>query len=223
MSSTGDIGYVHFDEAKAQLMRPLSAEPRQRDATLTREAILKAAQALFACKGYDAASTREISALAGSDPVLIRRYFGSKRGLFREALDQSFDMEPVLGGERDRIGERVSRSFARPEGLPLSLSMIILSSSDLEVRSIGRELLRKRVVDALQIWMGKGQGHNAALRLLALWTGFYITREIMALDEEAQDSVGDLVLWVGSQTQLIVDGHDDHAVVRRESDSDRSR
>jgi AcrR family transcriptional regulator len=210
-------------EQMVQMTQSLSVGPRPRNASLTREAILKAAQVLFARGGYAAASTREISALAGSDPVLIRRYFGSKEGLFREALDRSFDMGAVLSGDRKRIGERVSRLFARPEGLPFSLSMIIFSASDLGARSIGQELLRKRVINALQMWVGKEESSDIALRLLTLWTGFFVTWEIVPLNEETQNKVGDLASWVGSQTQIIIDQYDDRAAAEKKRNGDRAR
>lgn len=48
----------------------------------TREDLLDAALALFAEHGYDGASMRAIASEAGTDPGMIRHYFGDKEGLF---------------------------------------------------------------------------------------------------------------------------------------------
>lgn len=51
-----------------------------------REALLRAATAAFAAKGYAAASTREICESAGVNIAAIAYYFGGKEGLYRETL-----------------------------------------------------------------------------------------------------------------------------------------
>ncbi|MFC5724297.1 TetR/AcrR family transcriptional regulator [Streptomyces gamaensis] len=55
---------------------------RKRDADATRQALVEAAAALFAERGYDRTTVREIAARAGVNQALLFRYFGSKRSLF---------------------------------------------------------------------------------------------------------------------------------------------
>jgi AcrR family transcriptional regulator len=52
--------------------------------TSTKEALLSAARELFALKGYEAVSTRELAERAGVNLALIQYHFGSKAGLFIE-------------------------------------------------------------------------------------------------------------------------------------------
>jgi len=59
---------------------------RHRDAAATRADLLRAARQRFARDGYDGVSVRDIAADAGANVALISRYFGSKEGLFVEAL-----------------------------------------------------------------------------------------------------------------------------------------
>jgi len=59
---------------------------RHRDAAATRADLLRAARRRFARDGYDRVSVRDIAADAGANVALISRYFGSKDGLFVEAL-----------------------------------------------------------------------------------------------------------------------------------------
>lgn len=51
-----------------------------------REELLRHATAIFAAKGFAAASTREICDAAGVNVAAIHYYFGDKEGLYREAL-----------------------------------------------------------------------------------------------------------------------------------------
>jgi AcrR family transcriptional regulator len=51
-----------------------------------RRLLLESAKDLFSRQGYSTTSTREIADHAGVSETLMFRYFGSKAGLFREAL-----------------------------------------------------------------------------------------------------------------------------------------
>ena len=57
----------------------------------TRAAILDAAKKLFAEKGFDAATVRDICTEAGANVALVSRYFGSKSELYAEVCSSLFD------------------------------------------------------------------------------------------------------------------------------------
>ncbi|WP_369206462.1 TetR family transcriptional regulator [Streptomyces sp. PU-14G] len=59
---------------------------RKRDAAATRQALVQAAAALFAERGYERTTVREIAARAGVNQALLFRYFGSKQSLFEEVV-----------------------------------------------------------------------------------------------------------------------------------------
>src|SRR5919106_6222057 len=86
---------------------------RRPGAADTRGAILEAARALFAARGFARASIRSIAGEAAVDPALVVHYFGSKEELFLAALELPFEPEAVLPslleGDRARIGERFAR------------------------------------------------------------------------------------------------------------------
>jgi AcrR family transcriptional regulator len=83
--------------------------PRYRNATATRQAILEAAKSCFMDGGYEQVGVRDIAARAGVDPALVNRYFGSKEGLFSEAVASKFDLSHLLDGDRATLGERLAR------------------------------------------------------------------------------------------------------------------
>src|SRR5512143_1815242 len=69
-------------DATAKVTRRRRGEPRR--------LLLEAAHELFTSQGFSGTSTREIAELAGVSETLMFRYFGSKVGLFREALVAPF-------------------------------------------------------------------------------------------------------------------------------------
>ena len=83
-----------------------------------RRLLLEAARELFASQGFDGTSTREIADSAGVSETLMFRYFGSKVGLFREALVvpfvefvEDFNAKWQSGSSDDLDVEKMSRLF----------------------------------------------------------------------------------------------------------------
>ena len=52
--------------------------------------IAKAAEKLFACRGYDATSIRDIAAAAGVNSALVRYHFGTKQDLYRALFERRY-------------------------------------------------------------------------------------------------------------------------------------
>ena len=59
-------------------------------------ALLDAARAVFAERGYDGATVRAIAERAGVDAAMVNHWFGGKEGLFVAALDLPADPGAVL-------------------------------------------------------------------------------------------------------------------------------
>ena len=71
-------------------MAKTTARKTRCDGERTREAILAAAEAEFAEKGFELASAREICRRADANAALISRYFGSKESLYRIVAKRLF-------------------------------------------------------------------------------------------------------------------------------------
>ncbi|MDL4813849.1 TetR/AcrR family transcriptional regulator [Actinomadura opuntiae] len=97
--------------------RTAAARGRRPGPTETREAILAEAREMFADKGYDGTSLRAIARAAGVDPALVHHFFGTKEGVFVEAMrfpvDPSVLLPQLLALPRERVGETIVRTFLR--------------------------------------------------------------------------------------------------------------
>ena len=76
-------------------MANLKLKPRTRDRESRQQSLLKAARKLFASKGFETTTTREIAAEAGCAEGLIHRYFRSKQGLLFGILKQQAELEAL--------------------------------------------------------------------------------------------------------------------------------
>jgi AcrR family transcriptional regulator len=84
--------------------RPVLPKPRsgrKRDRAAKQEALIRAATKLFACKGYDVTTTREIAATAGCAEGLIHRYFQGKAGLLLALMSHHASRD--VGELNDRL------------------------------------------------------------------------------------------------------------------------
>lgn len=69
-------------------------ERRGRHPEQTRDALLDAAESLFANRGFDGTRTDEIARVSGVNKAMINYYFGGKRGLYRAMLERN--LSPAL-------------------------------------------------------------------------------------------------------------------------------
>lgn len=180
------------------------AARRPYDAAASREALLRAARAVFEEVGYDRATTRQIGERAGVDPSLIARYFESKEGLFLAALEvgpagDGLELEPaallaqLLEHWEERGYSPISRALASP-----SLSE--------EARERVHNLMREQVVAPLAAALEERGAARSLLRaelLVAVAVGLSITRANGTLGELAGASRDELLGILGPALEAI--------------------
>ena len=88
----------------------------------TRDRVLAAAERLFATRGIDAVSVRDITEAAGANLAAVNYYFGSKHGLIvaivQQRADQLAQRRAELLDELDASGDIDLRSVIRAMVLP---------------------------------------------------------------------------------------------------------
>lgn len=77
----------------------------------TRQAILGAARAMFAARGYEGTTIRAVAAQADVDASMVMRYFHSKAGLFAAAVTMDLRVPDLNSVPADRRGELLVRDF----------------------------------------------------------------------------------------------------------------
>ena len=65
--------------------------PPGKGSALVRARILDTAEGMFARQGYAATSVREVAEAADVNPAMVHYYFGSKKALLRQVLEQAFE------------------------------------------------------------------------------------------------------------------------------------
>ncbi|HLM42923.1 MAG TPA: TetR family transcriptional regulator [Myxococcaceae bacterium] len=179
---------------------------RQRDAERTRTAILDAAQTLFSTRGFANTGVREVADLAGVNSALVGRYFGSKEGLFRAALERVIDITPILTEDRrHRFGVDMVAGLFDSQDASGPLAMMILSAADPAAHAVSVELLQKNVIAPLARWLGPPDGEGRAARLNILWSGFLTSWKLLPIQPLTGARLAATRRWLEAETQAIVD------------------
>lgn len=89
----------------------------------TRERILDAAEAMFAAKGYDGASTRDIVAVSGDTVGSVNYHFGSKGQLLSDVVARRWNV--IADARRDAYAAERARHGGTPPLKAVVASVVI--------------------------------------------------------------------------------------------------
>ncbi|WP_276318217.1 TetR/AcrR family transcriptional regulator [Sphingomonas crocodyli] len=177
-----------------------------RDAEGTRSRILAAACMQFGARGFANTGVRDIAAEASVNPALVLRYYGSKEGLFRAALDHSIFMDPVFALEPGTMGQRIVEIFLAANEMPSPLSMMILSAGDPTAHAISVRALDEKVIRPLADYLDGPDAEARAACLNLLWSGFLTAWKLLPIAPLSDDRLPMIAGWLADATQAIVDG-----------------
>lgn len=186
------------------------AHPRGRNAATTRQAILNAARQCFGHEGYDQVGVREIAALAGIDPALVNRYFGSKEGLFAEAVSSKLDLSMLFGGDRATLGERLARYVLQKKSEdnhdPL-VALLRSSSSEVAGRML-RDAMTEGFISPLAARLDGPDTRERAELIGSTLLGLLVYRTIVGPGglQDVERQIG----LAGQMMQMLIDGKDGH-------------
>jgi AcrR family transcriptional regulator len=162
----------------------------------TRAAILDAARAQFAARGFRGTTVRSVAAAAAVHPALLHHYFRSKRQLYTEALGLTVDPWEVLSRllddtPRELLPEALVRhwisSWRDPEtGQRLcAMARDYFTAPDSMARAHTETLLIPQFARQLQIPQGNVAAALAHLNGLVLADALLHIRQLNDLDEDA--------------------------------------
>lgn len=189
---------------------------RRKGSPDTREAILDAARASFADRGFDGASVRTIAAGAGVDPALVHHYFGTKEQLFLATVGAPVNpadvIESILDGDPDLLGERLVRVFLTAWGDPRTgpkLVAIVRSAlaHDWSARVL-REFLTSQILRRViaKIDVPAGQAPMRASLVASQMLGLGMARYVLKIEPLASADAETVVAMVGPTVQRYLTG-----------------
>ncbi|MFF5077013.1 TetR family transcriptional regulator [Actinoplanes sp. NPDC000266] len=129
------------------------APRRTRDPVRKQAAILTAARAVFAERGYENATIREIARRAGVTHGLVVLHFSSKEQLFVAATtpDPEALFKGVLDDDAAKLPERIAASFVRrmesSEGADPVIALIRSAAGDQQAAKALLQTLQQTAVD----------------------------------------------------------------------------
>jgi AcrR family transcriptional regulator len=168
-------------------------QTRKRDSAATREALLDAAEELFAGRGYDRTTVRDIAGQAGVNQALLFRYFGSKEALFAAVIARS-SRDQLAETPPDQVLARVLRVILDKTQTAEPAIKIMLRSAgdDVAANTIRQELSE----DYIRVLADLTDGPDGALRahlVLAWIVGIDLMRSGAATQPIAGADTNDIV------------------------------
>ncbi|MEW9856561.1 TetR family transcriptional regulator [Novosphingobium sp. M1R2S20] len=184
----------------------MPATLREQNVARTKNAILKAAQVLFATRGYAEAGVRDIAERARVNPALIARYYGSKAELFATALEASLDVSVFTSTKREEFGEALSHVFCDTKAsAALAVPMLVFAAGDTQARKAALQILQSKVAQPLANWFATDDAADRATQVIVLVTGFYTYRLMLPLEPLKGEPSPGMREWLARSLQQIVD------------------
>jgi AcrR family transcriptional regulator len=206
-------GHPAEEEQLSPARRPTGRRPGNPD---TREAVLAAARAAFAERGYDGASIRSIAAAAGGRPgARAPLLFGTKDALFLAAVQAPADpdefLPEVLAAPPDQLGAAVVRTVlrvwdgpGRPAVLALVRSAVTHEWSARLVREFVLSRIIRRVVGSLEMPLEEREARGALVA--SQIAGLVVTRYVLRLEPLASAPAEEVVAAVAPTVQRYLTG-----------------
>jgi AcrR family transcriptional regulator len=156
----------------------------------SKQAIIDAARAKFAERGYEGATIRSIAHEAGVDAALIHHFFATKEGVFTAAMENAFQPDDLLPGVLepgiDGLGERLVRMFLDLwDQAPAreTLQAIIRSAvSHPDAARLLRELISTQLVGRVTRHIGRSEPDLRAALIGSQLVGFALMRYIVGVE-----------------------------------------
>lgn len=181
--------------AEPDTRKPLQGSP-------VKARILLAARQVFSTVGYSEAGIRKIADVVGLSPTILFRHFGTKAGLFEEALVQTM-AEREFTTRRENFGRHVANMLADPGQISCPHSMSILATGNAEAREIVAKVMERYAIKPIAAWLGEPDGLSRARKIMALCAGFVLYHSQLNASGSGRDE--QMVEWLACTLQEIVD------------------
>jgi AcrR family transcriptional regulator len=172
--------------------------PRRRDAAASRRRLLEAAGQLFADRGFQRTTARDIGERAGVDPTMIARYFGGKTQLYIAVLHEEIPGTPTDFLDSARLASIVKRADRHGPGP--TFRAIFRPIDDPVAQAAASEDLHRRIVAPVSERLAQDGNPEPQLRaemLTAALLGILLARQAGTLETLAAASADQILPLLG--------------------------
>ncbi len=201
--------------AEHAVSRGASGSPRgrRRGSPDTRSAILGAARASFAEKGFAGTTIRAVAASAGVDAALVHHYFGTKDELFLAALELPVDprklIGPAVAGPIEEAAERFLGVFLSvwddPDVRP-SLLAVARGVMDPAVSRLMSEGVLPVVIEPIGAALGIDDPHRRMPLVASQVIGLILMRYVLVVEPLASMSREQIIAIYAPTIQRYLTG-----------------
>jgi AcrR family transcriptional regulator len=194
----------------------MSRRPRGPRADLddTRGAILTAARAQFAERGYDGTKLRDVAAAADVDVALVSYFFGSKDRLFAAAMELSGNPAELIGQLLDEgtdgLGERLLRALLalwdEPTGTNPMVALVRSAAGNEQAADLLRGFVERELVGRLAAAIDAPQPKLRAALTGSQLVGLCMARYVVRVEPIASADAETLVASIGPTLQRYLTG-----------------
>jgi AcrR family transcriptional regulator len=170
----------------------------------TRRAILDAARAIFANRGYEQTTIRAVAGEAGIDASMVMRYFGSKAGLFAAAASVSLEPPDLRSVPARRRGELLLRHFVdRWECTPSADTLVLLIRTGVTDDAVAQQVQTNlsRLIGAPVAALGDPDADRRSALIATQLVGLAVSRYILRHEPLASMPVEEVVADIGPTIQ----------------------
>ncbi|MGE7435164.1 MULTISPECIES: TetR/AcrR family transcriptional regulator [Kitasatospora] len=189
---------------------PQVRSKRVRDPEARQAAILDAARACFAERGYARATIRDIARRAGVTHGLVMRHFSSKEQLFIASMPGPRDLGEVIPGETATLPERLASAFVErmesAEGNDPLIALIRGAASNEDAASALYQAMRERSMSVYRSVLDCEDVDARVDLLSAHLVGVAFNRYILGIGPLAEMPPDQLVIRLAASLRQILFG-----------------
>ncbi|MCV7227720.1 TetR/AcrR family transcriptional regulator [Mycolicibacterium komossense] len=183
-----------------------SRKPGRPRSAATPDAIRRAAESLFAERGFSHTSVRDIATLACSDPAVVIRHFGSKEKLFLEVVTVDPQFRGLVKGPLPTLGRQILQRLLEADGSTLRLHATLLGALDrTEVRRYLEQSTAQHITDPLAARL-LGPDAEVRARLIAAQIGGLLMSICLFDDTPTQLLTAKALDYYADAIQALIDG-----------------
>lgn len=175
-------------------------------------AVLEAARAAYARRGYLNTTIKGVAATAGVAPDVVRRYYANREALFAAAMRLPFDpatsiaqlLAPGIDGLGDRMVRVTLRMLDDQETRDQLAEMVRDGAGATKATAALREFFETEMVDRVVAFLGVPDARMRVVLATSYLMGVAASRYVLKVEPLASATEDEVVAMVGPMVQMAL-------------------